>query len=69
MNEKGQLGLGDTNNRQTPTIINDLKHLNILEISCGFSHMLCLTIAGKTRFEIEKKFTQTDDQENEQTNK
>ena len=46
LNDKGQLGVGDKLNKQTPTAVSALKHLNLIEVSCGYCHMLALTIVG-----------------------
>lgn len=42
-NENGQLGLGDTNRRDIPTVIPNLETLNIVDAACGKNHTLFLT--------------------------
>lgn len=48
-NTEGQLGHGDTNPRNIPTLIEKLKTLGekIHSISCGFKHVICKTGLGK----------------------
>lgn len=46
-NEQGQLGHGDTNRRDTPTIIEALEGLNIVEAACGKGHSLVITEKGQ----------------------
>lgn len=45
-NDKGQLGLGDTETRITPTLIEDFKDINIVAAACGRSHTLFLDSNG-----------------------
>lgn len=47
-NEKGQLGLGDTINRNTPTLLNhsNTKDLKITGAACGRHHSAIITSAG-----------------------
>lgn len=45
-NDKGQLGLGDTNTRVTPEFVEGLKGLDIVSAACGRSHTLFLTSEG-----------------------
>lgn len=45
-NDKGQLGLGDTETRTTPTVIEALKNINIVAAACGRSHTLFLSSEG-----------------------
>lgn len=45
-NESGQLGHGDTNRRDTPTIIDALEGMNIVEAACGKNHSLVITETG-----------------------
>ena len=37
-NDKGQLGLGDTEKRWNPTLVKDLLNVKIKHISCGNAH-------------------------------
>ena len=47
-NNVGQLGLGDTTNRTTPTqVITNIDSLTISAIACGINHTLFLTNDGK----------------------
>lgn len=46
-NEKGQLGLGDTDDRKVPTLIEDLTGHDIIEVASGKQHTLFLTSEGK----------------------
>ena len=47
-NPNGQLGLGDTTQRNVPTLITtNINNVNIIAISCGDSHSLFLTNTGK----------------------
>ena len=45
-NDKGQLGLGDTVNREFPTQIRSLRNLKVCYVSCGAEHTVCLTEDG-----------------------
>lgn len=45
-NDKGQLGLGDTETRVTPTVITAFKGIDIVGASCGRSHTLFLDSEG-----------------------
>lgn len=45
-NEKGQLGQGDQERRDTPTEIDGIKDFNIVNVSCGRHHTLLLTECG-----------------------
>lgn len=45
--ENGQLGIGDTENRHNPTLIQSLIGLNPIKISCGWGHNVLLTDSGK----------------------
>lgn len=45
-NDKGQLGLGDTETRLTPVAIDKLKGVNIVAAACGRSHTLFLDAEG-----------------------
>lgn len=45
-NDKGQLGLGDTETRITPTPIEAFKNINIVAAACGRSHTLFLDSNG-----------------------
>ena len=42
-NEKGQLGMSDTNRRDNPTKVELLDSFNIVAASCGKNHTLFLT--------------------------
>ncbi|KAL6066008.1 WD repeat-containing protein 11 [Balamuthia mandrillaris] len=44
-NERGQLGLGDTLNRNVPTPVPDLR--NVAAVAAGHAHSLCVTTNGK----------------------
>jgi alpha-tubulin suppressor-like RCC1 family protein len=43
----GQLGHGDKEGREVPTLIENLKHERVSSISCGFKHVICRTTLGK----------------------
>lgn len=45
-NDKGQLGLGDTDTRVTPTVVEALKGVDIIAAACGRSHTLFLDSDG-----------------------
>jgi E3 ubiquitin-protein ligase HERC4 len=45
-NLKGQLGLGDTENRPYPTQIRSLRNQKITFVACGAEHTVCLTEDG-----------------------
>jgi len=45
-NDKGQLGLGDTEIRTTPVVVSALKGINIVAAACGRSHTLFLSSEG-----------------------
>lgn len=45
-NGNGQLGLGDTETRFVPTVVEGLKDLNIVSAACGRAHTLFLTDDG-----------------------
>lgn len=45
-NNKGQLGLGDTENRRFPTQIRSLRTQGIVYVACGMEHTVCLTEDG-----------------------
>lgn len=47
-NEKGQLGLGDQLNRNTPTLLEALKDIKIVGASCGRHHTVLLTSTGES---------------------
>ena len=38
LNDRGQLGLGDTKVRWSPTLVESLSHVKIKHVSCGSSH-------------------------------
>jgi len=42
-NDTGQLGHGDTNRRDIPTLIDSLSGYNVVNASCGKGHTLFLT--------------------------
>lgn len=46
-NNKGQLGLGDTNERKCPTLIKELTGYKIIAVATGKGHSLFLTDTGK----------------------
>ena len=48
-NKSGQLGLGDNITRESLTLIRHLKDLNekIVEVSCGFKHVICRTALSR----------------------
>lgn len=48
-NSEGQLGLGDIQPRNVPTLIESFKNLGekIVTISCGFKHVICKSTLGK----------------------
>jgi len=48
-NDYGQLGLGDTNNRDTPTLVNyfDQNNIYITKVSCGYQSTVFLTDNGQ----------------------
>ena len=43
----GQLGLGDTQDREIPTIINELTNQKIISLSCGDRHSFAITAGGQ----------------------
>ena len=45
-NNKGQLGLGDTDDRMFPTQVRSLRNQKICYIACGQEHTICLTEDG-----------------------
>lgn len=45
-NDKGQLGLGDTDTRVTPTVVQSLKDYKVIDAACGKGHTLFLTDKG-----------------------
>uniref|UniRef100_A0A4W3IY26 Probable E3 ubiquitin-protein ligase HERC3 n=1 Tax=Callorhinchus milii TaxID=7868 RepID=A0A4W3IY26_CALMI len=45
-NDRGQLGLGDTEDRHSPTYVKQLEHKKIVYISCGEEHTATLTKDG-----------------------
>ena len=45
-NNKGQLGLGDTENRAFPTQVRSLRNQKVCYVSCGAEHTVCLTEDG-----------------------
>lgn len=47
-NNEGELGLGDSLPRKIPTLINSLKDAGekILQVDCGFKHVICKTSLG-----------------------
>ncbi|CAG0915961.1 unnamed protein product [Notodromas monacha] len=45
-NEKGQLGTGDTERRDAPTLVEELKDFTFVSGSCGKNHSLVLTDRG-----------------------
>jgi len=46
-NEKGQLGLGDTDDRKVPTLISELTGHSIVSVATGKNHSLFVTSDGK----------------------
>jgi len=46
-NEKGQLGLGDTDDRKVPTLVSELTGHDVVSVSTGKNHSLFLTSEGK----------------------
>ena len=46
-NEEGQLGLGDSEDKMVPSLVQELTGHNIVEIATGKSHSLFLTSEGK----------------------
>lgn len=46
-NNHGQLGLGDTETRRTPTEILPLTQKDMVQIECGASHSVVLTSNGQ----------------------
>jgi len=47
-NEKGQLGLGDQLNRNTPTLLESLKGSKVIGGSCGRHHTVVITATGES---------------------
>merc|ERR1719491_1687050 len=45
-NNKGQLGLGDTDDRIFPTQVRSLRNQKICHVACGAEHTVCLTEEG-----------------------
>ncbi|KAH3761042.1 ADPribosylation factor subfamily protein [Pelomyxa schiedti] len=46
-NNYGQLGLGDLNNRNTPTLVSVLENRRIFKIACGWLFSACIIAASK----------------------
>jgi len=46
-NEKGQLGLGDTDERKVPTLVTELTGHDVVSVATGKNHSLFLTSEGK----------------------
>lgn len=46
-NDRGELGLGDTDPRHSPTLIPFTKNTKVQQISCGFKHCVAKTGLGK----------------------
>jgi len=46
-NRQGQLGLGDNHNRGYPQLIKSLHGHRIIQIACGYSHVIALSNKGK----------------------
>lgn len=44
--ENGQLGMGDTENRNLPTLISSIRDIDPVKIKCGWGHNLLLTEEG-----------------------
>ena len=49
-NECGQLGHGDKDRRDVPTLIENLQKLNIVDAACGRNHTLVLSGKYSTEF-------------------
>lgn len=45
-NQFGQLGQPETRTYETPTLISDLQHVNVIQAACGRNHSLFLTDTG-----------------------
>ena len=45
-NEYGQLGLGNTDNQNTPILCSSLSNEDVIDIKCGYNHTLVLTSNG-----------------------
>ena len=43
----GRLGHGTEDHEMTPTVVEALKHLKTLTVSCGFNHTLAITVNAK----------------------
>jgi alpha-tubulin suppressor-like RCC1 family protein len=48
LNNRGQLGLGNTNNQTTPQLISTLNNKKIKNVVCGVEHTIIIT--GKFKF-------------------
>ena len=46
LNDNGQLGVGDDNERNTPTVMEMPENVFFKQISCGYNHSLLLTTEG-----------------------
>ena len=46
-NEAGQLGLGDTTNRLSPTRVTDLSAVDVVQMDCGGWNSACATGSGE----------------------
>lgn len=47
VNDDGQLGLGDTTERQRPTKLTELSNKHIIDVASGHGHSLVLTKKGE----------------------
>jgi Alpha-tubulin suppressor and related RCC1 domain-containing proteins len=43
----GQLGHGDLQGREVPSLVEGLKHERVSSVSCGYKHVICRTTLGK----------------------
>ena len=45
-NERGQLGVGDTEDRHVPTLVTELQGKHVVHVAAGTNHTICTTAVG-----------------------